>query len=143
VSTTSVDNETPASVSVADGPLGAAAPAAAATGAGGGAGAMAPPVVHGADAIVASVSTLRSPPRPGSGTMEVVRLQRMRSMSQESLPDGVVDDVSLAIDDDFFDPFALLDVPVATLLAVVSSAVAFRGQRCDQREQEQQDGRRG
>jgi hypothetical protein len=104
---------------------------------------MAPPVVHGADAIVASVSTLRSPPRPGSGTMEVVRLQRMRSMSQESLPDGVVDDVSLAIDDDFFDPFALLDVPVATLLAVVSSAVAFRGQRCDQREQEQQDGRRG
>jgi hypothetical protein len=92
---------------------------------------MALPVVHGADAFVASVSTLRSPPRPGSGTMEVVRLQRMRSMSQESLPDGVMEDVAqdsmdmsrLAIDDD---PFASLDVPVDNhpLPAVVSSAIA-------------------
>jgi hypothetical protein len=106
VSTTSADGATSASVGVADGPLGAAAPATAA--------ATAVVAAVQADASVSSVSTLRSPPRPGSGTMEVVRLQRMRSMSQESLPDGVVDhaaqdsmDMSrLAIDDD---PFASLD----------------------------------
>jgi hypothetical protein len=76
--------------------------------------------------------------------MEVVRLQRMRSMSQESLPDGVVDDAAqdsmdmspLAIDDN---PFASLDVPVDIhpLPAVVSSCSRCWCQRCDQHEQEQ------
>jgi hypothetical protein len=76
--------------------------------------------------------------------MEVVRLERMRSMSQESLPDGVMEDVvqdsmdtsRLAIDDD---PFVSLDVPVDIhpLPAVVSSCSRWWCRRCDQREEEQ------
>jgi hypothetical protein len=67
-------------------------------------------------------------------------------MSQDSLPDGVVDDAAqdsmdmsrLAIDDD---PFASLDVPVDNhpLPAVVSSCCRRWCRRCDQHEQEQQE----